>query len=261
MVGNPRWLFTLRPCFRLWSHMTCWYLCAAFVHWIYQWILVVPGGWCCRSLDTSGAIPLLQKNKWNAHRVTVPGLGSSWTMRPPKQEMQHDETWGGREKVWVVLACPASNCGAEICRNSIVERCWTDYFAPKPDSELQHLHLGTMWQTAADGHIIHSRHETPTFPYDGTCSVASAKAFAWLESGLGFAPVQSYSFCSRRFRFLQPLGRDVGVLLNAHTSCAISHVGDHEHGHCWLFGHRKKGAQHVAPSLPGPFSPSPFHGI
>ena len=22
---------------------------------------------------------------------------------------------------------------------------------------------------------------------------------------------------------------DVGVLLNAHTSCAVSHVGDHEH--------------------------------
>ena len=32
-----------------------------------------------------GSYTPLQKNQWNAHRVTVPGLGSSWPMRQPNQ--------------------------------------------------------------------------------------------------------------------------------------------------------------------------------
>ena len=140
--------------------------------------------------------------------IMLPILGYIGSYTPLQKNPVKRSSCNGSGAGLKLANAPAqsSNCGAEICRNSIVERCWTNYFAPKPESELQHLHLGTMWQTAADGHIIHSRHETPTFPYDGTGSVASAKAFAWLESGLGFAPVQSYIFCSRRFWFLQPLG-------------------------------------------------------
>lgn len=182
-----------------------------------------------------------------------------WELYPSPEKPVKRSSCNGSGAVLKLANAPAqsSNCGAEICRNSIVERCWTNYFARKPESELQHLHLGTMWQPAADGHInftADTKHQH--FHTMAHAQWQVLRPLHDLNLGLVLPLYRVIFFAAGGSGFCNRWGC-WGPFECTHVMCSIT---------CWwswtwLFGQRKKGAQHVAPSLPGPFSPSPLHGI
>lgn len=172
-----------------------------------------------------------QKNQWNAHRVTVPGLGSSWPMRQPNQAIVVPKSVVIQllKGVEQTISRPSLNLNSNTFTWEPCGKLLLTVTSFTADTKHQHFHTmaHAQWQVLRPLHDLNLGLVLPLY-----------RVIFFAAGGSGF--------CNRWGCW--------GPFECTHVMCSIT---------CWwswtwLFGQRKKGAQHVAPSLPGPFSPSPL---